>query len=165
MFVEETLVEETLFETRVPAPVTRNWVEELTCKLMKSPLKPEAGLEPIKVPVVCASWMVLGPMTKRAELVEAGGEPERKSALSPVRVDWMYPVAVRFVEETEAREDWPVAFRVAAEIFPDAVMFVPEAFVKRRVGKRPEPDASMFVPEAEARVDWPETFRVDPIVT
>ena len=71
-------------------------------------------------------------------------------------------MAKRLVEETEARDDWPVILSVAAEILPDAVTFVPEAFVNRRVGKRPYPEASMFVPVAEARVDCPSTVSVAP---
>ena len=55
---------------------------------MKLPEK-VVGFAAMKVPVVFDVWMVLGPKRKRAELVETGGEPERKRARSPVSEDWM----------------------------------------------------------------------------
>jgi len=40
------------------------------------------------------------------ELVDAGGRaPVRRRAVAPERVDWIYPDAKRFVDETEARFD------------------------------------------------------------
>lgn len=98
-------VEETL-----PDPETRNWVEEFTCRFRKSPLKPEAMFAPMYVPVVCESWMVLGPSWKREELVEEGGTPVRRRAV-PEREDCRYPVAKRLVLDTEARLDWPETFK------------------------------------------------------
>src|SRR4051812_13132123 len=38
-------------------------------------------------------------------------------------VTWIYPEAVRFVEETEASPDCPETLRVAAALLPDAVRF------------------------------------------
>ena len=103
--------------------------------------------------------MVLGPICTRAELVDAGGEPVTRSALSPVSVEMRYPVARRLVEETEARLDWPEMFRVAPWKYPDAVTLVPDAFVKFRVGKTPYPEAVMFVLDTEPSVVWPPTAR------
>ena len=107
MFVDETFVEETLFANTMPEPVTRNCVDELTCRLMKSPLNPVAGFEPMNVPVVFESCMVFGPSWKSCELVDEGGLPPRRRA-RPERDDWIYPVARIFVDETDARDDWPV---------------------------------------------------------
>ena len=59
MFVEETVVatmvpmEKLPEDVIVPVPETANFVLEFTWKLMKSPLNPLAGFEPMKVPVVC----------------------------------------------------------------------------------------------------------------
>ena len=75
-------------EDATPAPLTEKTVEELTWKLMKSPLK-IVGFEPMKVPVVWESWIVFGPIWISWELVDAGGEPVMRRALSPERVDWM----------------------------------------------------------------------------
>ncbi len=72
-----------------PAPSTLNFVDELTCKSMKLPLKPEAGFEPRKVPVVFESWIVSGPSWNNCELVLAGGLPERRRARAPLLEDWM----------------------------------------------------------------------------
>ena len=55
-------------------------------------------------------------------------------------VESRYPEAAEIlpVEETLAREDWPETARVPPDWrYPLAVRFVPEAFVKVRVGKRP----------------------------
>lgn len=49
-----------------------------------------------------------------------------------------YPVARKLVDETEAREDWPATASVPADCkYPVAVRFVPEAFVKFKVGNNP----------------------------
>ena len=48
-----------------------------------------------------------------------------------------YPVARRFVEETEASEDWPEMFKEAPWRKPEAERLVPEALVKFKVGKVP----------------------------
>ena len=113
--VEETVPTDILpAAVIVPVPDTENWVLELTWKLMKSPLNPAAGFEPMNVPVVFDSWMVFGPIWTSCELVDAGGAPETMRALSPVRDDWRYPVARIFVEDTDASDDWPEAKRFAA---------------------------------------------------
>ena len=79
IFVVETLVEETVVamivpteklpaDVIVPVAETRNWVDELTWKLMKSPEK-ATGLMPIYVPdAALPPWMMLGPR-RRSELV------------------------------------------------------------------------------------------------
>ena len=60
IFVEETFVEDTFVTairpaSTVPVADTENCVDELTWKLMKSPLNPVAGFEPMKVPEAFAS--------------------------------------------------------------------------------------------------------------
>lgn len=47
------------------------------------------------------------------------------------------PVVERLVEETLAKDDCPEMFNVAPWRYPDAVRFVPLAFVKLRVGNKP----------------------------
>ena len=47
------------------------------------------------------------------------------------------PVPVAFENVMPPRDERPETFRVAAEIPALAVISVPEALVKRRVGKRP----------------------------
>ena len=67
-------------EETTPPPPTWNTVDEFTCKLMKSPLKPEAMLAPMNVPVVAESRIGFGPIWKSWELVETGGVPVRRKA-------------------------------------------------------------------------------------
>ena len=76
-------------EETTPLPDTEKTVDELTCRSMKLPLKPEAKFEPSTVPVTLESWMVLGPKRANAELVETGGVPERNSAVAADWEDWM----------------------------------------------------------------------------
>ena len=79
--------------------------------------------------------------------------PVRRRAVWALRVDWMYPVARKLVEETEAREDWPEAERVPNEPPPVAVMFVEETLVEETLF------AARFVDETDWRLDWPPTLR------
>ena len=103
-----------MFPARVSVPVAEIFacVLEFTWKLTKSPWKVELGFAPIYVPVVFEFWIGFRPSWKRAELVEIGGmAPVRRRAVCALRVDWMYPVARKFVEETDARFDWPPTLR------------------------------------------------------
>ena len=65
--VEETLVEETVTIPSLPRAVivpveeTANWVEEFTCRFMKSPLKPVEGLAPRNVPEAEPPTRAFGP--------------------------------------------------------------------------------------------------------
>jgi len=147
MFVEETFVDETVTMPSLPRDVivpvadTENWVVELTWRLMKSPLKPEAMFDPMYVPVTLESWIGFGPNWKSSELVDESGLPESRRA-SPESDDWMYPVARMFVEDTGPSVDWPLTTSEPPWIYPPAVMFVeetfvPEALVKMSVGKSP----------------------------
>ena len=91
-----------------------------------------------------------------------------------------YPVASRFVEDTDWRLDCPVALSVAVCVYPDAVIFVDDTFVMKPLApcKYPEavtlvadafvvrsdallryPEASMLVPDALTREVWPPTVR------
>ncbi len=135
MLVEETFVEDTVTMPSLPRAVivpvaeTENWVDELTWRLMKSPLKPVPGFEPMKVPVVFESCIGLGPNWKSWELVDEGGLPERSRA-RPERDDWIYPVAKIFVEDTDPRPDCPETLSDPPWMLPEAVTLVEETFVE-----------------------------------
>ena len=70
-----------------------------------------------------------------------------------------YPVAKRLVDETDCRLDWPEANKLPVWRYPDAVRFVPEAFVN---------DSPVIVPEGVlSSVDdaVPKNCRVFVLVT
>ena len=85
MFVPEAFVktraakvelgERSSVDEATPTPEIENFVELLIWKFMKSPLKVDVGLIPIKVPETFPLWMMFDPRSMRDEVAAWKGNP------------------------------------------------------------------------------------------